>query len=284
MIASVGVEVMPRLPASPVVVATATTRAESSRQAGKPETSTPAACGDRASAGRARSRRRSRRPGWRRPSARSPSSGPGRSRRRADGRDLRLVVRRAAAEDREVVVDDPQRARHDVVGRRGRARPSSEWRAQIGHWKSSVDLERDGGVGAADRRAVEQRRRVLDARILERAGRLAAQLAHRDDADEHDAGEDRADRQDRPRGERRGGRRPTSVPAARRGRRRSGRGASAARRSRRDVAGLGLLAAQGGLLGDGRRGSRGESMRPRRAIAPRGPFGPIRGTLRPAAL
>ena len=53
----------------------------------------------------------------------------------------------------------------------------SEWRAQIGHWKSLVDLERDGGVGLADRRAVDQRRRVLDARILERAGRLAAQLA-----------------------------------------------------------------------------------------------------------
>ena len=35
LIASVGVEEMPRLPASPVVVATATTRAESSRQAGK---------------------------------------------------------------------------------------------------------------------------------------------------------------------------------------------------------------------------------------------------------
>ena len=43
LIASVGVEEMPRLPASPVVVATATTRAESSRQAGKPETSRPAA-------------------------------------------------------------------------------------------------------------------------------------------------------------------------------------------------------------------------------------------------
>ena len=77
-----------------------------------------------------RSRRCSRRPGWRRPGARSPSSGPGRWRSAAPtAGEPRLVVRAAVAQDRDVVVDDAQRAGNDVLrDQRGLDVQASSWR------------------------------------------------------------------------------------------------------------------------------------------------------------